>query len=234
MESVQSIAGHGGYFSPGLGIHGPGRVNVEREKIVKKILTTLVIATGLLLSGCSNVDSALTMGDTKITTQELQLNVDAILAERAGVDTSQMQLEYGETLMRNQLQFQLLLAGFAEIAKDLKIEITNSEIAARRSEIVESVGGESGLPQALVSASIAQADLDGYLRAILTTEKLGQALIQTGTAEANVQDRIQQLFISKVTELKLNVNPRYGKWDATTGQIVAAQVASDAVTPANE
>jgi hypothetical protein len=201
---------------------------------VKKILTTLVIGTGLLLSGCSNVDSALTMGDTKITTQELQLNVDAILAERAGVDTSQMQLEYGETLMRNQLQFQLLLAGFAEIAKDLKIEITNSEIAARRSEIVESVGGESGLPQALVSASIAQADLDGYLRAILTTEKLGQALIQTGTAEADVQDRIQQLFISKVTELKLNVNPRYGKWDATTGQIVAAQVASDAVTPANE
>ncbi len=174
------------------------------------------------------------MGDTKITTQELQLNVDAILAERAGVDTSQMQLEYGETLMRNQLQFQLLLAGFAEIAKDLKIEITNSEIAARRSEIVESVGGESGLPQALVSASIAQADLDGYLRAILTTEKLGQALIQTGTAEADVQDRIQQLFISKVTELKLNVNPRYGKWDTTTGQIVAAQVASDAVTPANE
>lgn len=174
------------------------------------------------------------MGDTKITTQELQLNVDAILAERAGVDTSQMQLEYGETLMRNQLQFQLLLAGFAEIAKDLKIEITNSEIAARRSEIVESVGGESGLPQALVSASIAQSDLDGYLRAILTTEKLGQALIQTGTAEADVQDRIQQLFISKVTELKLNVNPRYGKWDATTGQIVAAQVASDAVTPANE
>jgi hypothetical protein len=37
-----------------------------------------------------------------------------------------------------------------------------------------------------------------------------------------------------VNELKINVNPRYGKWDATTGQIIASVVASDAVTPSTE
>jgi outer membrane murein-binding lipoprotein Lpp len=234
VEPVQSIAADGGYFSPGLGLHGPGRVNVEREKTVKKILTALVVATGLLLTGCSSVDAALTLGDTKITTAELQTHVDSILAERAKVDTTQMQLESGETLVRNQLQFQLLLTGFAEIAKELDIQITNSEVAARRGQIVEQVGGEENLPSALVSASIAPEDLDGYLRAILTTEKLGQALSQTGVAEADVQTRVQELFIAKVNELKLKVNPRYGKWDATTGQIVAADVASDAVTPSTE
>ncbi len=143
---------------------------------MKKILTALVVATGLLLTGCSSVDAALTLGDTKITTAELQTHVDSILAERAKVDTTQMQLESGETLVRNQLQFQLLLTGFAEIAKELDIQITNSEVAARRGQIVEQVGGEENLPSALVSASIAPEDLDGYLRAILTTEKLGQAL----------------------------------------------------------
>ena len=131
---------------------------------MKKILTALVVATGLLLTGCSNVDTALTMSGTKITTAELQANVDLILAERAKVDTSQMQLETGETLLRNQLNFQLLLAGFAEIAKELSIQITSSEIAGRRAEIVEQVGGADALPAALVSASIAPADLDGYLR----------------------------------------------------------------------
>ena len=96
---------------------------------MKKILTALVVATGLLLTGCSNVDAALSLGDTKITTAELQANVDLILAERTKVDTSQMQLESGETLLRNQLNFQLLLAGFAEIAKEFSIEVTSSEIA---------------------------------------------------------------------------------------------------------
>lgn len=201
---------------------------------MKKILTALVVATGLLLTGCSNVDAAVTLGDTKITTAELQANVDLILAERAKVDTTQMQLEKGETLLRNQLNFQVLLAGFAEIAKELDIKITNSEIAGRRAEIVEQVGGAEALPAALVSASIAPVDLDGYLRAVLTTQKLGEALLQTGVAEADVQARTQQLFVAKVNELKIKVNPRYGKWDATTGQIVAAEAAGDVVTPSKD
>ena len=201
---------------------------------MKKILTALVVATGLLLTGCSNVDAALSLGDTKITTAELQANVDSILAERAKVDTTQMQLDSGETLLRNQLNFQLLLAGFAEIAKELDIQITSSEIAGRRAEIVEQVGGQEALPNALVSASIAPEDLDGYLRAILTTQKLGEALTQTGVGEADVQARIQELFVAKVNELKVDVNPRYGKWDSATGTIIAAVAASDAVTPSNE
>ena len=201
---------------------------------MKKILTALVVATGLLLTGCSNVDTALTVGDTKITTAELQANIDILLAERTKVDTSQMQLENGETLLRNQLNFQLLLAGFAEIAKELSIQVTSSEIAGRRAQIVEQVGGAEALPTALVSASITPEDLDGYLRAVVTTEKLGQALVQTGVAEAEVQTRVQELLINKLNQLKIKVNPRYGKWDATTGQIVAADPAGDVVTPSNE
>jgi hypothetical protein len=201
---------------------------------VKKILTALVVATGLLLTGCSNVDAALTMGETKITTAELQATADLILAERSKVDTSQMQLDTGEVLLRNQLNFQLLLTGFSEIAKELDIRVTSSEIAGRRAEIVEQVGGAEALPAALVSASIAPGDFDGYIRAMLTTQKLTQALIQTGVPEADTQTRVQQLFVAKVNELKVEVNPRYGAWDATTGQIVAAEAAGDVVTPSNE
>ena len=201
---------------------------------MKKILTALAITTGLVLTGCSNVDSALTFGDTKITTTDLLANVDTILAERAKVDTSQMQLETGETLVRNQLQFQLLIAGFNTLAEEFTIEITNSEIASRRAAIVEQVGGEDLLPEALVSASIAPLDLEPYLRAIVINDKIAQALIQTGVAESEVQARVQELFIAKLNSLNIEVNPRYGEWDAATGQIVAAVVASDAVTPSTE
>jgi hypothetical protein len=201
---------------------------------VKKILTALVVATGLLLTGCSNVDAALSLGDTKITTAELQTNVDSILAERAKVDTSQMQLESGEPLLRNQLNFRLLILAFSEIEKELDIQITSSEIAARRAEIVEQVGGEEALPAALVSASIAPEYLDGYLRALLTTQKLGEALSMTGVEEAEVQARIQELYVAKINELKIKVSPRYGTWDPATGTIIASVPASDAVTPSKD
>jgi hypothetical protein len=145
-----------------------------------------------------------------------------------------MQLESGEALLRNQLQFQILLAGFDEIAKELEIQITSSEIATSRSEILEQVGGAESLPAALVSASITPADLDGYLRAILISNKLGQALVQSGVAEAEVQARVQQLLVAKVNELKIKISPRYGKWDAINGQIVAADPVDGVVTPSNE
>ena len=201
---------------------------------MKKILTALVVATGLLLTGCSNVDAALSLGDTKITTAELQANVDSLMAERAKVDTSQMQLESGEPLLRNQLNFRLLILAFSEIEEELDIQITSSEIAARRAEIVEQVGGEEALPAALVSASIAPEYLEGYLRALLTTQKLGEALSMTGVEEAEVQARIQELYVAKINELKIKVSPRYGKWDPTTGTIIAAVPASDAVTPSKD
>ena len=201
---------------------------------MKKILTALVVATGLLLTGCSNVDAALSLGDTKITTEELQTNVDSILAERAKVDTSQMQLESGEPLLRNQLNFRLLILAFSEIEKELDIQITSSEIAARRAEIIEQVGGEEALPAALVSASIAPEYLEGYLRALLTTQKLGEALSMTGVEEAEVQARIQELYVAKINELKIKVSPRYGTWDPATGSIIAAVPASDAVTPSKD
>ena len=201
---------------------------------MKKILTALVVATGLLLTGCSNVDAALTLGDTKVTTAEIQANVDLILEERAKVNTAEMQLETGEVLLRNQLQFQILLAGFDEIAKELDVEITSSEIASRRAEIVEQVGGAEELPRALASASITSVDLDAYIRAILISNKLGQALVQSGVAEAEVEGRVQQLLVAKLNELKITINPRYGTWDANTGQIVAADAAGGVVAPSNE
>lgn len=201
---------------------------------MKKLLTALAITTGLVLTGCSNVDSALTLGDLKITTSELLEKVDFVLSERTKVDTSQMQLDTGEDLVRNQLQFQLFIAGFTAIGEELQIEISNSELAARRGQIIEQIGGEQQLPQQLVSASITPQDLDPYLRALLISEKLGQALIQTGVAEAEVEASVQGIWIEKVNSLKIKVNPRYGKWDVTTGQIVAAVVASDAVTPSTE
>jgi len=197
---------------------------------VKKILA-IIAATALLLTGCSQVGAAATVGDTKITQATVQGSIDSILSERGKVDTSQMQLETGEALNRSQLRFHLLSALLRAIGEEIKIEVTKAEIDTRRASILEQVGGASSLPSALVGAGIAPEDLDVYIEAISFSEKISQALVAAGATQDQVGQEIQKLVVAKAKELGVTVNPRYGKWNAETADIEAADAASSAVTP---
>ena len=201
---------------------------------MKKILAVLTIASALLLTGCSQTNEAATVGDFKITQTELQASIDAVIAERSKVDSSQMQLETGDALNRGQLRFKILMHTFDEIAKELKIEVTSSQIEAKKATIIESVGGKTELPKNLVNAAIAQADFDTYVRAIVISDQITAALTASGVTEADVAGKLGQLLTAKAKELGVEVNPRYGSWDAEAGDVVAANVTGDAVTPSAE
>jgi hypothetical protein len=201
---------------------------------VKKILVALTIATGLLLTGCSQSNEAATVGDFKITQTELQSSIDAVMAERTKVDTSQMQLETGDELNRGQLRFKILMHTFDEIAKELDLEITTSQVVSRKQQIAENVGGEAELPKNLVNAAIALQDFDTYVRAILISERITSALAQSGVAEVDVANQLGNLLSAKAKELGVKINPRYGFWDNEAGDVVAADVTGGAVAPSAE
>jgi hypothetical protein len=197
---------------------------------VKKILAMMAVAA-LLLTGCSQVGAAATLGDVKITQATVQGSVDSILAERAKVDTTQMQLETGEALNRGQLRFHLYSALLRAIGEEIKIEVTKAEIDTRRANILEQVGGAESLPAELVNAGIAPEDLDQYIELISFSEKISQALAASGVAEDQIGIELQKLVAAKANELGVTINPRYGKWDAEVADIVADDPASSAVNP---
>ena len=201
---------------------------------MKKILALVAVAATFVLTGCSQVGAAATVGDTKITQATVQGSIDSILAERAKVDTTQMQLETGESLNRGQLRFHLLSTLLREVGAELKLTVSKAEIDTRRASITEQVGGPTGLPKALVGAGIAAKDFDQYLQGIIIAEKLGQGLQATGVAADQVGAAIQQLVVDLAKEKKVTVNPRYGVWDAATADVVAADSAGSAVTPSNK
>ena len=201
---------------------------------MKKILAVLTIASALLLTGCSQTNEAATVGDFKISQTDLQASIDAVIAERAKVDSSQMQLETGDALNRGQLRFKIFMHTFDEIAKELKFEVTSSQIEAKKATIIESVGGAAELPKNLVNAAIAQADFDAYVRAIVISDQITAALSASGVAEAELAGKLGELLTAKAKELGVKVNPRYGSWDAEAGDVVAANVTGDAVTPSAE
>ena len=201
---------------------------------MKKILAVAIAASALLLSGCSQVGAAATVGDTKITQAQVQSTVDSILAARVGVDTSQMQLETGEALTRGQLRFFVLTELLQSTAKDLKITVSKAEIDTRRASIIEQVGGAASLPTALVGAGIAADNLDRYIEAISLSDKIGQAVTASGVAQADIGAAVQKLIVDKAAKLGVTINPRYGKWDATVADVVANDPASSAVTPSTK
>ena len=201
---------------------------------MKKILAVLTIASALLLTGCSQTNEAALIGDFKISQTELQSSIDAVMAERTKVDSSQMQLETGEELNRGQLRFKILMHTFDEIAKELKIEVTSSQIGAKKASIIQSVGGEAELPKNLVNAAIALQDFDAYVRAIVISDQIAEALAQSGVAEEEVSTKVGDLLNAKAKSLGVKINPRYGVWDNEIGDVVAANVTGDAVKPSAE
>jgi len=198
---------------------------------VKKILTVIAVISALTLTACGQIDTAASFGDTKITQAQAQSKVDEILAERDQVDTTQMQLQTGNTLNRSQLRFTIVTSIFNEIAKELKIKVSSTEIENTRAGIYEQIGGEPELQKNLVAAEIAPSNFEDYMRATIISNKLSEALVIAGVAEADVSSKISELVQKKAQQMKISVNPRYGRWDEATAQLLAEDSAGDAVLP---
>ena len=141
----------------------------------KKLAAGLTVV--LLLTSCGGMSSGVTVGGKEIKATMIQKSVDEILSARKGVDTSQMQLIEGAELLRNQAQFLIISSILNQIALDKKLTITAADVAARRANIISQIGGESELPKALVGASLANSNLDAYLRILIISERVTEDVI---------------------------------------------------------
>jgi len=195
----------------------------------KKISAGLVIV--FLLSACGSTGSGVTIGKTEISSAQIQKYVDEILRERSKVDTSQMNLDSGASLVRTQAQFQIISVVLDELISEKKISITPADVAARRADIVAQVGGEAQLPSALVSASLAPSNFDKYLKIIMISEKLNELVVTEGATEESAGELVTKLVTDTAKKLGVKVNSRYGKWNEETATIDEADNTDGAVTP---
>jgi hypothetical protein len=200
------------------------------EHVVKKILSLIAVLSLATLTACGQANSAVTLGDINISQTEFQKSIDTLLSEREGVDISQMQLQSGGDLNRSQLRFMIITTVFDEIAKELKLDVTKTEVTTTAQELITQSGGEEALATNLVAAQIASTNFDRYVRAIIISDKLTAALQASGISEAEVDARISELVTAKGKELGITVNPRYGTWDHESGDIIATDSANGAVT----
>jgi hypothetical protein len=204
--------------------------------VKKKVLALIAVLSLATLTACGQVNSAATLGDITITQSSFQATLDELMKERASVDQSQMQLEEGEALNRSQLRFMIITSIFDEIADELKIVVSKTDQATTRQNLLNQIGGEAALPQSLVAAQIAPSNFDRYIRAVIVTEKIANALKESGITPEAVDLRITELVNAKAKEMKISVNPRYGTWSYEAGDILPTDSAGDAISnvPAQE
>lgn len=199
-------------------------------KLFKKVITTVLAA--LVLTSCSSMNSGITIGDREFSSNDIQKPVDEVLRDRKIVDTSGMQLPEADELLRNQAQFYIVGVLLDRIATDKKLSITNADIAARRTEILSQVGGEAELPKALVSASLAQSNLDAYLKILIISEKLSKDIILSGVSSEQAAEEVNKIVVAVAKKLGVKVNPKYGKWNPANASIESGDITDGAVTPA--
>jgi FKBP-type peptidyl-prolyl cis-trans isomerase (trigger factor) len=178
------------------------------------------------------MNSAITIGDKEFSTSDIQRPVDEVLRDRKKVDTSQMQLPEADELLRNQAQFYIVGILLDRIAADKKLSVTNADIAARRTEILSQVGGEAELPKALVGASLAQSNLDAYLKILIISEKLSKDIILSGVSSEQAAEEVNKIVVALAKKLGVKVNPKYGKWNPDTASIESGDLTDGAVIPA--
>jgi hypothetical protein len=185
---------------------------------VKKIVAVLGAGLLILVTGCSSSNSAATVGKTEIPLKTLQGTVSEIIKERSKVETAELNLAIGEELNVNAVRFHVISVLFDDIAEKINVKITDSEIAARRADIILQVGGEDRLAFSLVGAQIAPRDFERYIRTVLLAEKLGEALKANGDTSTDGSG-IQKLIVGMGKDEKVKINPRYGVWNYETGNV---------------
>jgi hypothetical protein len=205
-------------------------VLIKTFDVKKKIAAVSIVGLLVLLTACTPIISAATVGSKSISISDVQTTVTEIMAERAKVTTNGMNLETGEALNRSQVTFFVISSILDAIGTKNKIVVTDAEVATEIRNVTAQVGGAANLPSAMVNAQIAPKNLQKYFHTYLLSSKISKFLTASGIAAADVTAAEQKLVSDEAAKLNVTINPRYGYWDSARATIVAAPLAAGSVT----
>ena len=198
-----------------------------KSSLVKKVGAVVVAGAVILLSGCSNVSAAASVGSDSVSNERIQKSVVSIEKLRQTQTSPNSQLPVGSELSRTVLNLYIAEMVAKQAAATKGVTVTDAEVAKFRDKQIANIGGAANLNNILIQNSLAADDVDVLMTYALLNQKL--ASVMSKTADTNVSS---QYIYSFMTKLKVNVNARYGTWDPKNGSVVAADATAGAVKTA--
>ncbi|MFI8852695.1 SurA N-terminal domain-containing protein [Streptomyces sp. 891-h] len=197
----------------------------RRSALTLSAVAALVVAAPLL-TACGNDAhpgaAALVKGD-RISMAQLQSRVGAVRdAQRAAPQGEQMIKQSGK-LTRATLDGMIRQRIVEQAADDEGVRVSRREVQRVRSELEGQAGGRKQLEAVLLrQQSVAPDEIDDRIRMQLLVEKIAEAKgIDPTSPDGNQRLTTELAKVSK--SMKINVNPRYGKWDANRSTLTGAK-----------
>ena len=188
----------------------------------RALIPAAVLALGLLVSGCANSIStsgtnngsdAAVVGDTHISNDLLEANVNEVLTEQGKpLNTSDADL------VAQTLNWLIVLDLLEQVATENGVVVTQGDIDRERAKQVAAAGGEAALKDAYLKQNVAASQINSRIRFSLLAQKVAAKIAPGQSADAATSALITTV-VAKSKGLDPQVNPRYGSWDSTNLQI---------------
>lgn len=200
---------------------------MKRRTSTLAVTAAALLVASPLLAGCStdaHPGAAAVVGGERITISSVQDRVETVReAQRDQPDGDQL-LQASPGLTRQTVDFLVYLEVLEAAAAEHGVEVSRAQIQESRAIAEQNVGGAEALElSALTATSGLPLAGDEQIDQVLRSQLLFQGLAQRLNAPAGTdgQQVMRQVLAETAEEVGVEVNPRYGEWDAE--QVVLAE-----------
>ncbi|MFJ8310621.1 MULTISPECIES: SurA N-terminal domain-containing protein [unclassified Streptomyces] len=194
---------------------------MHRRRRTALSVSVALLAAGPLLTACGSTahpGAAAVVGGHRIEVSALQAEVKDVRTAQQGSPQSAQLIKDSGQLGRVKLSNMIFDRVLAHAAEQAGVSVSRKEIQDARDAMVRQAGGEDQLrQQALSNGGLAPDQIDGYVQRQVTEQKLAAAI------GARTQQDLLPALVKASKDLAVDVNPRYGSWNASQIQLADYQ-----------
>ncbi|MDX3074842.1 SurA N-terminal domain-containing protein [Streptomyces sp. NPDC088354] len=189
---------------------------LRRRTALSALATAAVLVAAPLLTSCGtpHAGAAAVVGGRQITVNTVQARVAAVRAAQEKSPQADQLIEASSDLQRNTVHSLVQARVIERAAKDAGVSVTPREVQQARRAAETQAGGKQQLEaQVLQTYAMIPADIDESIRTDLLMQKVAAhygANVQTPDGQAALLTVLRRT----AGRLDIDVNPRYGTWNA--------------------
>ncbi|MFF4408173.1 SurA N-terminal domain-containing protein [Streptomyces sp. NPDC001262] len=188
-----------------------------RRRTALAVSAAALLTASPLLTACGSAPhpgAAAVVGKDRITVSQLQSQVNDVRdAQQSSPQGRQMLADsarLGQDTLVRLIQYRII----EQAGEDNGVQVTRREVQEQRAKVEKANGGADAVESRFLALGIAPDQIDQALTMDLVRSKLDGKL---GAARTN------DVLMKTSDALRVDVNPRYGSWDAKRGTARPAQ-----------
>jgi hypothetical protein len=192
---------------------------MHRRRTALSAAAVALLATAPLLTACGSAahpGAAAVVGKERITESQLQAQVKEVRdAQRDSPQAAQLVASsprLGQDTLIRMIQYRIV----AKAGRENGITVTRRDVQQQRAALEKANGGAQAVQARFLSLGVAPDQIDQAIAMDYTRGRLDQKL---GSTRAN------NALMSMSKSIGVDINPRYGTWDAKRGTTQPAQEA---------